>query len=95
MITQRLQTRPLMLLGMLSLCLVTSCQTPISPLPSDTTDLQKRAVEAAISEFCRGQMPRPVEATPAEYDAAPEWVRKYVNGNNRQWREACDADFQG
>ncbi len=52
------QSMPVILLALWTL---TACQTPSAPASSDVTQLQKAAVEAAVTEVCRGQEPRALD----------------------------------
>lgn len=72
---------------MASIILITpACQTTTKPLPKDGPDLIASAVSEAKLEWCRGQ--KPAEFKQSEFDAAPQWVRDYIAGNNDQWLNA-------
>lgn len=64
----------------------TACQTTTKPLPKDGPDLVSSAVAEAKLEWCKGQ--KPAEFTPEQYNAAPEWMQKYITGNDDQWLKA-------
>lgn len=76
---------------MASIILLTpSCQTTSAPLPKDGPDIVAEAVAEAKAEWCRGQLP--AEFSQPEFDAAPQWVRDYITGNNDQWlKGGCKA----
>lgn len=88
------------LLGLLTL---SGCQTPKGTASLDVTALQKKAVDGAKVEWCRGQEPRALDTivwrdavgelhigvTEDEYRVMPEWVKIYIVGNDDQWASAC------
>jgi hypothetical protein len=69
---------------------MTACQTPTKPSPKDGPDLVSAAVAEAKVEWCRGQTP--AEFLPDQYNAAPEWVKTYISGNNDQWLKTCGGN---
>ena len=86
-----------------ALLILSGCQTTSEPASLDVTALQKKAVDAAIEKFCKGQEPRALDSivwtdatktvrlgvTEDEYRTMPEWVKIYIVGNDEQWDEAC------
>ena len=64
-----------------------ACQSPTKASPKDGPDIVEQAVVEAKLEWCRGQ--KPGEFTQANFDAAPQWVRDYITGNNDQWITGC------
>lgn len=86
-----------------ALLTLSACQTPKGTGSLDVTALQKKAVDAALVEHCKGQEPRTLDTivwtdptgtnrlgvTEDEYRAMPEWVKIYIVGNDEQWTEAC------
>ena len=89
--------KPLMLATMLISLPLTSCQTNNSSGSLDTSAHQEKSVELASAEWCRGQKPLTLDklgVTPADYKAAPEWVRKYIEANDAQWAKPCKGQHQ-
>lgn len=76
---------------MASIILITpACQTATKPLPKDGPDIVAQAVAEAKVEWCRGQIPAQFDQV--AFDAAPQWVRDYITGNNDQWLDGgCAA----
>ena len=66
---------------------MTACQSNTKPSPKDGPDIVSQAVLEAKLEWCRGQ--KPGEFTQEHFDAAPQWVRDYISGNNDQWITGC------
>lgn len=64
----------------------TACLSPTKPLPKDGPDLVEQAVAEAKAKWCEGQ--HPSEFTKENFDAAPQWVRDYISGNNAQYLAA-------
>jgi len=88
-------TKPLMrasLLCALSLTLLSGCQTKSGALPSDVIERQETLATDAKAETCRGQVPVPVPAQPAEYADWPLGAKQYVRANVCQWASACDRE---
>ena len=90
-----MQTQRLMrasLLCVLSLALLSGCQTKNGSLPSDVSERQEMLVSEAKAEVCRGQVPTPVPVAPEEYVSWPLGAKQYIRANNCQWASACDRE---
>lgn len=86
------QLMPAISLFALSLALLSGCQTTSGALPSDVIERQETLAIETKAETCRGQVPVPVPAPPAEYADWPLAARKYVRANICQWASACDRE---
>lgn len=82
---------------LLSLSILTACQTPNTNASSVAVEGQRKAVEAAKIQFCVGQVPPTLSSlgvSDVEYVSAPDWVKEYIVANDRQWAKPCAPKAQ-